>query len=132
MNREQVKALLPIIKAYSEGQIIEIKLKDGTWSEIAREPKFDSNPQDYRIKPSPKFRPFKDQDECIHEMLKHQPVGWLHFMDESEDEYGSTFIHISEVKCASFFFGQECISFQDALRDYTFYDGKPVGIKEED
>lgn len=30
---------------------------------------------EYRIKPEPKYRPFKDAKECWQEMQKHQPFG---------------------------------------------------------
>ena len=35
----------------------------------------------YRIKPEPKYRPFKDAKECWAEMQKHLPIGWLTFQN---------------------------------------------------
>lgn len=76
MTREEAKELLPIIQAFADGKTIEIY--DGEWNTIPFEdPHFDCKPSCYRIKPEPKYRPFKTKEECWNEMLKHQPVGWL-------------------------------------------------------
>ena len=78
MTREQAKELLPIIQAFAEGKTIQIK-KEGDWFEVGEntEVYFSESPSDYRIKPKPKYRPFKNQEECWEEMLKHQPFGWV-------------------------------------------------------
>lgn len=52
---------------------------------------------DYRIKPEPKFRPFKDAEECWQEMLKHQPFGWVKFKDTESGYYMITIIAINVV-----------------------------------
>lgn len=39
---------------------------------------FAGNPDSYRIKPEPKYRPFKDAEECWQEMLKHEPFGYTY------------------------------------------------------
>ena len=70
MTREEVKQLLPIWVAYAEGKVIECRVKPGTistsipneWTEI-KEIGF-WNGIEYRIKPDPKYRPFKDAEEC--------------------------------------------------------------------
>lgn len=74
MNRKESAELLPIIKAFSEGRVIQIKTVDKGWQDI-HFASFDSNPKDYRIKPEPEYRPFKDAEECWNEMAKHQPFG---------------------------------------------------------
>ena len=83
MTREEAKQLLPIIQAFAEGEIIECRTKPGTisagipneWTEI-KEIGF-WNGIEYRIKLKPKYRPFKDAEECWTEMLNHHPFGWL-------------------------------------------------------
>ena len=78
MNRNQAKELLPIIKAFSEGKVIEsrcIKGDKSLWYDD-EDPSFDGD-FEYRIKPEPKYRPFKDAEECWAEMLKHHPFGWV-------------------------------------------------------
>mgnify|MGYP006982960635 CR=1 FL=1 len=77
MNRNQAKALLPIIQAYAEGKEIEIFDCTKKMWETAILPHFDCDSIFYRIKPETTYRPFKDAEECWQEMLKHQPFGWL-------------------------------------------------------
>ena len=75
MDRNQAKELLPVIKAFSEGKDIETKTGSG-WISIENM-SFAGKPDGYRIKPEPKYRPFKDAEECWQDMQKHQPFGWL-------------------------------------------------------
>ena len=76
MDRNQAKRLLPIIKAFAEGKAIQLKTVNKGWQDI-HSASFDSNPKNYRIKPEPKYRPFKNAEECWEEMQKHQPFGWV-------------------------------------------------------
>ena len=60
MTREEAKELLPIIQAFAEGKTIEIGDNRGWRDLIIDSPKFDCEPSCYRIKPEPKYRPFKE------------------------------------------------------------------------
>lgn len=75
MNRKEIKSFLPILQAFADGKEIESREEDEWYRvlEICNE----TNPQDYRIKPEPTYRPFKNAEECLTEMLKHQPLGWI-------------------------------------------------------
>lgn len=57
MNRKEVKSFLPILQAFADGKEIECHEEDKWYKvlEICNK----TNPQDYRIKPEPKYRPFK-------------------------------------------------------------------------
>ena len=77
MTREEAKELLPIIQAFAEGKVIEIFDDEIGWVE-KENPKFNLNPDFYRIKPVPKYRPFKTHGECWNEMLKHNQFGWIY------------------------------------------------------
>ena len=115
MTREKAKELLPIIKAFSEGKDIEYLNFWGKW-ELLTEPYFDSEPSKYRIKTKPKYRPFKDTEECFNEMSKHQPFGWIKYKDKN------SYFPIS--------FGDNS-DFDYLLENRIFADGTPFGIKEE-
>ena len=88
----------------------------------------------YRIKPEPKYRPFKDSEECWAEMQKHQPFGWLkskkngrfHCIGEVSwsDEFKTVNIALSTSESLS-------RSSDSVFDEYTFADGTPFGIKEE-
>ena len=77
MTREQAKEFLPIIQALAEGKTIQDKIEGLTdWvdtDEINFE--FEGQKIKHRIKPEPKYRPFKNVEECWDEMQNHQPFG---------------------------------------------------------
>ena len=132
MTREQAKELLPIIQAWAEGKNIQF-LSDGEWHDI-NQADFTCYPDKYRIKPEPKYRPFKSQEECLQEMLKHHPFGWLkskmngRFSCIGEvygsDEFETVYIALSTSESLS-------RSSDSMFEQYTFYDGTTFGIKEE-
>ena len=126
MTREEVKELLPIIQAFAEGKKIQFRCKTGEWLNILSEFDFTLSPDDYRIKPEPKYRPFKTQEECWLEMLKHQPLGWLR-SKRIKDIYQLITIRNHEIRI----FADLQLRFSRAYREYEFLDGSPFGIKEE-
>ena len=134
MDRNQAKEFYPILQAFAEGKVIEFKTKPGTistgipneWTEM-EDIHFWSNVE-YRIKPDPKYRPFKDAEECWQEMLKHQPFGWI---KGKEDEY-HTFITTVDNNDAMSLSGNSGWSFLGIMNNYTFADGTPFGMKEEE
>ena len=134
MDRNQAKEFYPILQAFAEGKVIEFKTKPGTistsipneWTEM-EEIRFWSNVE-YRIKPDSKYRPFKDAEECWQEMLKHQPFGWI---KGKEDEY-HTFITTVDNNDAMSLSGNSGWSFIGIMNNYTFADGTPFGMKEEE
>lgn len=136
MTREEAKALLPIIQAYAEGKTIQTKIKtDSTglaeeWIDVIN-PDLDGSPGCYRIKPEPTYRPFKDADECWQEMRKHQPFGWL--QDKACKVFKLYAISIDNdgIMIAEYDNGTSLESFKALCSNYTFADGEPFGIKEE-
>ena len=125
MNRKQAKEMLPIIKAFAEGKGVETKTGSG-WISIENM-SFAGNPDSYRIKPEPKYRPFANAEECWEEMMKHQPFGWV------KDKETPKFL-VCKALGNLFFIGIEDkpYNYKEVLRDYTFADGTPFGIKEEE
>ena len=132
MTREEAKDLLPIIQAFAEGKTIEFRNSDGEWDE-ADSPTWGKR-FIYRIKPEPKYRPFKSQDDCWQEMLKHQPFGWLKSKKDGRlrcigevswsDEFGTVYIALSTSESLS-------RSANSMFDEYTFADDTPFGIREE-
>ena len=121
MTREQAKELLPIIQAFTEGKVIEIFDDEIGW--VKKEnPKFNLNPDFYRIKPEPKYRPFKSQEECWNEMHHHPDFGWLYYKEKGY------YVNINAMGDRVGMNGQK---FVEAYSDYTFTDGEPFGVKEE-
>lgn len=126
MNREQAKELLPIIQAFAEGKTVQTINENGEWitcSCINFE--FNSSPKSYRIKSEPKYRPFKDAEECWQEMQKHQPFGWL---KHKTDNVYSLISKIDKDCC--YFAVNVYWGFDTLFKTKTFIDGTPFGIKE--
>ena len=125
MNREQLKELLSIIQAAVEGKTIEFRDSDYKhWQELTN-PAFNLDVYNYRIKLEPKYRPFKDAEECWQEMQKHQPFGWL--KSKTYKNY-SFILNVDEDSCH--FAVDESWSFADLFETETFADDTPFGIKE--
>lgn len=128
MTREEAKEMLPIIQAYAEGKAIQIK-KEGDWLEVGKntEVYFSESPSDYRIKPEPKYRPFRTQEECWSEMHKHPDFGWI--------IYNKKYYSICDVTSNEITILYECdpccLDFESCMEEVTFTDGTPFGIKEE-
>lgn len=130
MTREEAKEMLPIIQAWADGKIIQVREK-GRWVELCIDD-FTRSPDMYRIKPEPKYRPFKSQEECWNEMHKHPDFGWIKGKVTGEYKqvirvfgYGTELIfNISYNSHADY-------SPEMMFDSYTFTDGTPFGIKEE-
>ena len=135
MNRNQAKEFYPIMQAFAEGKTIECRTRvwelnkgwkySTTWKET-EELKFQDT-YEYRIKPKPKYRPFKDAEECWNEMQKHQPFGWVKDRDGDKTFIGSINSDNSIFTCSS-----EILFLKEIFEDFTFVDGLPFGIKEEE
>ena len=128
LTREEAKRRAELYSALAEGKTIQIQCANGEWTDVQINALLciDDDRFKYRIKPKPKYRPFKNQEECWQEMQKHQPFGWVKRIDTGNFE------HIKSV-C------QETIEFvvttsylyEDAFKYYKFPDGSPFGIKED-
>lgn len=66
MTREEAKEMLPIIQAFAEGKEIEFRSKgfDEEWKKVNEISGLSYSSFDYRVKSEPKYRPFKDVEEC--------------------------------------------------------------------
>lgn len=126
MTREKAKELLPIIQAWTEGKKIQFKSRSGRWVDLEENEglSFVYSPSDYRIKSEPKYRTFKNQEECWNEMLKHQPLGWI------KNECGNIFNIIAIFK-NSIQLNQCSGNYSELCKQFKFIDGTPFGIKEE-
>lgn len=114
MTLKQLKELIPIMVAFTEGKTIQVWTND-TWEDIEH-PCFGEFCQ-YRIKPEPKYRPFKNIDECWEEIQNHQPVGWV------TTKVGTKKYCMAEVS--------ENSNWNYLFDTYIFADGTPYGIAEK-
>ena len=136
MDRNQAKEFYPILKAYAEGRVIECRTKPSTlskswqdmndWTEM-KEIEFWNNTE-YRIKPEPTYRPFKDAEECWNEMEKHQPFGWVKSKEDGSRSLITLIISEEniDINCIGGFNSDKI------MKRFTFDDGAVFGILEEE
>ena len=125
LTREEAKEMLPIIQAWADGQTVDWYDPAIGWRLSGFTMDFDKKPNFYRIKPEPKYRPFKTREECWNEMHKHPDFGWVAAQDSKVIYHinivGDGYIHIDD----------SSIVFSTAYSEYEFLDGTPFGIMEE-
>lgn len=127
----EIQRLLPIFKAMAEGKTIQFAVSDEDWVDVdGDEDGFSlqtliDNTQSYRIKPGPKYRPFKNAEECWQEMLKHQPFGWV------KSTLFKDLALVQKVTTLYVEIDRDIIDYKDTLEKFTFADGTPFGVKEE-
>ena len=141
MDRNQAKEFYPILQAYAEGKTIETRrkpttdnngvTKDGwyefnSWTEM-KELEYWVNVE-YRIKPEPKYRPFKGKKECLAEMLKHEPFGWV----KTKSGTHRLIVLIDEERLMMGAQNTEWSYRTLFNEEFTFVDGAPFGVKEEE
>ena len=129
-NKEEVKSVMNIIQAFADGKTIQaIDPYEDEWVDQAGlnfKALFEGQ---YRIKPEHTYRPFKDAEECWHEMQKHQPFGWL-----KGDKCFYNIVSVSniDVSMANVSGDIVILNFSDVMEDNTFADGFPFGVKVEE
>ena len=129
MTREEAKELLPIIQAFVAGKQIQEAIEGFIgWvdtDEINLE--YEGQKIKHRIKPEPKYRPFKDAEECWQEMQKHQPFGWL----KDKNDGHLTLITVVDDEDMMGLSGNKGWDFLSIMNMYVFADGVPFGVKIE-
>ena len=136
MNRKEAKEFYPFLQAFAEGKVIECRTKPSAlskswrdmndWTEM-KEIEFWNNTE-YRVKPEPKYRPFKDAEECWQEMQKHQPFGWIKC---EEGCFNIVYVTDEYVGLADPDGSSILLASKNSYQDNTFADGTPFGVKEE-
>ena len=133
MDRNQAKEFYPSLQAFAKGKAIECRTKpsavEGTdvpndWTEM-KEIEFWNNTE-YRVKSEPKYRPFKNGEECWQEMQKHQPFGWV------KSTLFKDFNLVQRVTTLYVEINRDIIDYKDALEKFTFADDTNFGVKVEE
>ena len=130
MDRKEARRRAEIMMAFANGS--DVQFYNGVtkqWEDIRPECVLFESTTKYRVKPESKYRPFKTQEECWNEMLKHQPFGWVKNI-ETGDLCNISNIYESE-GCSKVFLDTCAYTFSSLLNEFTFIDGTPFGIKEE-
>lgn len=128
-DKEEVKSVMNIIQAFADGKTIQaIDPYEDEWVDqtgLNFKALFEGQ---YRIKPEPKFRPFKDAEECWQEMLKHQPFGWVKSKEDESRALITLIINERDIFINSI--GGSTM--YELMEKITFADGAVFGILEEE
>ena len=126
---------IEVMQAYADGKQIEV-LHENDWCRVIN-PSWDWKSYDYRVKPEPKYRPYKDTDELIEDWKwrfnpnaywpEHEvPLIWIWDKDEGEKMLVTGFRR-QEVNTTD-----AIISMALLLKSYTYLDGSLCGKGEND
>lgn len=135
LYKNDIKRILPLLQKMAEGKILQIKTMNG-WIDVDADK--DGVNIDYllnnginiRIKEEPKFRPFKNAEECWNEMQKHQPFGWI---KPKDDDIVTKFMLIDSLRNEGVAVRTDIrFTYHELLEHYTFADRTPFGIIEEE
>jgi hypothetical protein len=131
MNRKEAAELWSFIKAFGEGKDIEIRSKNphaqlNGWVKMDE---FIFGNFEYRIKPEPKYRPFKDAEECWNEMQKHHPFGWIKC---KEGYFNIVYVNDQYVGLADKDNSSILLASKNSYQGNIFADGTPFGVKVEE
>ena len=131
MEREEARKRAVVMMAFANGS--DVQFYNGSteqWEDLAPEcVLFDSNTE-YRIKPEPKYRPFKTHEECWNEARKHNDFPWIRYIDGGFTQIKN--IGKNDVNVESNLeHPHTTYSFAMAYLTLTFNDGTPFGVKEE-
>ena len=134
MTKEEAKRRAELYSALAEGKTIQFKQENGEWTDLKTDLMCGiAESFRYRIKPQPKYRPFKNQGECWNEMLKHHPFGWVKSKDKGYFHLIGLVQWASELEDVMIVFAtseQLARSSRSLFEDFIFADGTPFGIKE--
>ena len=125
MKRSYTADYIKVMQAYVEGKQIQYK-DDEVWIDID-DPHWDWHNWEYRIKPEPNYRPFKNAEECWQEMQNHRPFGWI--KDNNDGHYSMVAMVDDAVIRIS---GNKDWFIDEIMNNYTFADGEPFGINIEE
>ena len=135
LYKNDIKRILPLLQEMEEGKTLQIKTGNG-WIDVDADK--DGVNIDYllnngitvRIKQEPKFRPFKDAEECWNEMQKHQPFGWI---KPKDDDVVTKFMLIDALRNEGIAVRTNIrFNYHELLQYYTFADRTPLGIVDEE
>lgn len=129
MNKETKEKLKEIFNAIMNGDVVEYQDEDGKWVELEVSNEI-NHLENYRIKQKPCYRSFTGKDECIEEMRKHVPFGYIYSkfsVIDDDNEKGDAHC-ILEITKDNIITNREIIDYDDAFLYYTFLDGTPFGI----
>lgn len=123
---------MDIISAFTEGKTIQYKTVTGVWCDLTESEglpmgTLEEEPNNFRVKPEPKYRHFANAEECWQEMIRHEPFGWVK-SKHTQSKFACKIVG----KCIVIGIENDAYTYDETFDNYTFTDGLPFGIKVEE
>ena len=118
MKLSQAKEYLPLVQAAAEGKTIQYSVC-GIWYDAEAELDFIQPPHEYRIKPSPRLRPWKPEEVPVGALIRGEHCQFRGIIVGAQWN--------SQNQCAGIFCGFKFIESGQAARDgwqYSLDHGK--------
>lgn len=126
MERNTIAEMKEILDAIDKGKKVQCwNVVSDKWNDIPKNSDFrpDFHYNTYRVKPEKKWRPFKDTKELFAHNKGHD-ILWLKSKTSGEcrlvQSYGNDYVRM---QCKW--------NMDELMREYTFKDGRPLGVEEE-
>ena len=120
LDRNHWKKMLPFIRAFTEGKEIEIRICR-KWAPLSFPTFDDSNTEEYRIKPEPKYVPFTYETALANSLQKKA----IRYKGSTE------VVTILAFNTEYVFILDFTRPYKYLLEHYEFLDGSPCGILED-
>lgn len=114
--------IIAVVTAHKEGKTIEVTSKSKLYWEISESPCWNFDLWNYRVKPEPHYRPFKDAEEVMDAIKEHG--SWVIRITTGEYSQIQSFTDTNVLATVY-------KSFDWALGCLKFADGTPFGKLED-
>ena len=125
--------MINVMLAYEIGEQIEyMGKKDSEWLPLFHDPYWDWTQFEYRIKPKPTYRPYKNADEFLQAQSEHG----MYLRPSTKAKYMTPITISGDTITIAFPLDSGNVytcrySYGNIFKDFTWQDGTPCGVKEE-
>ena len=129
------KEMTEIMLAFERGEQIEFMSKDlrspADWTTMTQEPEWNWSDFDYRVKPKSKYRPYKN----VAEFLAAQKEHGMNIRRKGHNYYILPLYITDNIIGIPYLRSDDSVvsvdkTYGDLLRDYTWQDETPCGVKQ--
>lgn len=123
----EIDEMLNVIQAWKDGKVIEVReIPSGEWM-VNRNPVWNFNKFEYRVKPDEIYRGYLNAEELDADIIKHGAL--VIFVDSSSSVWRRMII---EYNSETIYIGSARVPLNRAhVSGVRFLDGTPLGVKVE-
>lgn len=123
--------MIEVLKAVDEGKTIMFKpkrLPAAVWA-VCEKPSWNFGDNDYKVKPEPKLRPYKNAEEFLQAGKEHGP--YIKQPDPGTKRYLNP-VMVFDDRVIFWFGSVPAVNYYyDQILEFKWQDGTPCGILEE-